>query len=309
MNNASTPNAYLPIREVAKRTGVNPVTLRAWERRYGLIIPHRTPKGHRLYSDEQVNQIKRVLFWLDRGVSISHVKPLIEQADMPMENPEENNQDWTLLCSQMHTAIKTLNENRFVQAWNKAMSLYPVDTVNARLIYPLWQQLRQEWQGSGVNSSVEARFFNHCLKGYLYSRLHHNGRDQNFETVVLASLSDEPEDEISLLLEGAVASSLEYRVMLLYPTLNVTELPLILDRIPAGALLLHSHRRLASKTIEQELPRLRALYPDLPIGFSGDAVLIHQNALDAVGIHTQPESPQQLMRQLLGIGQPLTEAS
>lgn len=29
----------LPIGELARRTGVNPVTLRAWERRYGLLKP------------------------------------------------------------------------------------------------------------------------------------------------------------------------------------------------------------------------------------------------------------------------------
>lgn len=34
-----------PIREVARLTGINPVTLRAWERRYGLIEPKRTEVG------------------------------------------------------------------------------------------------------------------------------------------------------------------------------------------------------------------------------------------------------------------------
>ena len=38
------------ISEVCQQTGVAAVTLRAWERRYGLIKPKRTPKGHRLYS-------------------------------------------------------------------------------------------------------------------------------------------------------------------------------------------------------------------------------------------------------------------
>ena len=36
---------WLPIREVARQTGVNAVTLRAWERRYCLIVPHRTTQG------------------------------------------------------------------------------------------------------------------------------------------------------------------------------------------------------------------------------------------------------------------------
>ena len=39
-----------PIRTVSHLTGVNAVTLRAWERRHGLIKPQRTPSGHRLYG-------------------------------------------------------------------------------------------------------------------------------------------------------------------------------------------------------------------------------------------------------------------
>ncbi|WP_215201409.1 MerR family transcriptional regulator, partial [Escherichia coli] len=50
----------MPIREVTRLTGVHPVTLRAWERRYGLVVPQRTGKGHRLYSEEQVERIRRI---------------------------------------------------------------------------------------------------------------------------------------------------------------------------------------------------------------------------------------------------------
>ena len=39
---ALTQEELFPIREVSRLTGVNPVTLRAWERRYGLIQPTRT---------------------------------------------------------------------------------------------------------------------------------------------------------------------------------------------------------------------------------------------------------------------------
>ncbi|MCG6506952.1 MerR family transcriptional regulator, partial [Vibrio parahaemolyticus] len=39
------------IREVSEITGVKPVTLRAWQRRYNLVQPQRTAKGHRLYTD------------------------------------------------------------------------------------------------------------------------------------------------------------------------------------------------------------------------------------------------------------------
>jgi len=64
---------WIPIREVARMTGVNAVTLRAWERRYGLIVPFRTAKGHRLFSTDHVLRIRRILTWLNRGVSVSQI--------------------------------------------------------------------------------------------------------------------------------------------------------------------------------------------------------------------------------------------
>ncbi len=62
-----------PIRTVSEITGVNAVTLRAWERRYGLIKPSRTPKGHRLYSRADIQLVEEILGHLSQGMSISQV--------------------------------------------------------------------------------------------------------------------------------------------------------------------------------------------------------------------------------------------
>ena len=67
-----------PIRTVSRLTGVNSITLRAWERRYGLIKPVRTPKGHRLYSQADIDLIQQVLEFLDKGVSIGQVKGYLQ---------------------------------------------------------------------------------------------------------------------------------------------------------------------------------------------------------------------------------------
>jgi MerR family transcriptional regulator, light-induced transcriptional regulator len=38
------------VKAVSKETGLTAGILRAWERRYGLPLPQRTPGGYRLYS-------------------------------------------------------------------------------------------------------------------------------------------------------------------------------------------------------------------------------------------------------------------
>ncbi|EMC8540011.1 MerR family transcriptional regulator, partial [Pseudomonas aeruginosa] len=103
MNSPHLERGGLPIREVTRLTGVHPVTLRAWERRYGLVVPQRTGKGHRLYSEEQVERIRRILVWLERGVAISQVRALLER---PEETPAADVESpWERLHEQLLDAI------------------------------------------------------------------------------------------------------------------------------------------------------------------------------------------------------------
>ena len=45
------------IKQAAARTGLNVPTIRAWERRYGVVRPSRTPAGYRLYDDESIARL------------------------------------------------------------------------------------------------------------------------------------------------------------------------------------------------------------------------------------------------------------
>ncbi len=71
MSDAIDQNALYPIREVARLTGVNPITLRAWERRYNLIEPVRTESGHRLYTQEHIDFLHETLRLMEEGIPIS----------------------------------------------------------------------------------------------------------------------------------------------------------------------------------------------------------------------------------------------
>ena len=49
-----------PIRTVSELTGVNAITLRAWEKRHGLVRPIRKESGHRLYTQEHIDLIASI---------------------------------------------------------------------------------------------------------------------------------------------------------------------------------------------------------------------------------------------------------
>ena len=57
------------IHAVSVMVGVPAATLRTWEERYGLVVPQRTPGGHRLYSRHQIEQLRDVADMVRRGIS------------------------------------------------------------------------------------------------------------------------------------------------------------------------------------------------------------------------------------------------
>lgn len=59
------------IGEFARLSGITATTLRAWQRRYGLLKPQRTEGGHRQYSDEDVQQALKILDWVKKAYPLA----------------------------------------------------------------------------------------------------------------------------------------------------------------------------------------------------------------------------------------------
>lgn len=76
------------IKAVVKQTGLNPATIRAWERRYGFPRPGRSEGGHRQYSQRDIDTLNWLIARQDEGMSISHAIELwrsyVEQGDDPL---------------------------------------------------------------------------------------------------------------------------------------------------------------------------------------------------------------------------------
>ena len=65
------------IKTVVQETGIPPATLRAWERRYGVLSPGRSEGGYRLYSERDIAILRWLKRQVDAGVSISRAVALL----------------------------------------------------------------------------------------------------------------------------------------------------------------------------------------------------------------------------------------
>ncbi|AZF03539.1 MerR family transcriptional regulator [Pseudomonas sp. R5-89-07] len=262
-------NGWLPIREVARQTGVNAVTLRAWERRYGLIVPQRTPKGHRLFSAEHVQRIHAILTWLNRGVPVSQVKGLIDSAQA---NPESMESEWHALRQALVNAIGELAERRVDDAFNQAMALYPPRTLCEQLLLPLLSELEQKWQGQ-FGAQMERVFFLSWLRSKFGARIYHNNRQLQGAPLLLVNHSDLPL-EPHLWLSAWLASSADCPVEVFDWPLPAGELALAVEHLQPRAVLLYSSKAL-------QVPALKKLLAGVgcPLLIAGPTVCIHQAEL------------------------------
>ncbi|WPN53204.1 MerR family transcriptional regulator [Pseudomonas sp. P9_2] len=265
-------NGWLPIREVARQTGVNAVTLRAWERRYGLIVPQRTPKGHRLFSAEHVQRIHAILTWLNRGVPVSQVKGLIDSAHARLE-PMEN--EWHALRQHLVDAISELAERRVDDAFNQAMALYPPRTLCEQLMLPLLKELEQRWQGQ-FGAQMERVFFLSWLRSKFGARIYHNNRQLHGAPLLLVNHSDLPL-EPHLWLSAWLASSADCPVEVFDWPLPAGELALAVEHMQPRAVLLYSSKTLHLSTLTKLLAGVSC-----PIVIAGPTVRIHNAELSVL---------------------------
>ena len=256
---------WLPIREVARQTGVNAVTLRAWERRYGLIVPHRTAKGHRLYSHEHVLRVMNILTWLNRGVSVSQVKNLIDSRQ-PDTGIAGN--DWDDLRQNLIKSIADLAERRVDDLFNQAMSLYPPRTVCEQLLLPLLAELEFRWQGQ-FGGQMERVFFYSWLRSKLGARIYHNNRQLSGTPVLLVNHSDLPL-EPQLWLSAWLISNADCPVEVFDWPLPNGELALAAEHLNPRAVLLYSSKALHHGQLPKLLSNVQC-----PTVLAGACVRIH----------------------------------
>jgi DNA-binding transcriptional MerR regulator/methylmalonyl-CoA mutase cobalamin-binding subunit len=285
VNKIPTPPAegLLPIRTVSVLTGVNPVTLRAWERRYNLVTPQRTPKGHRLYRQQDVERIKRIVELLNQGISVGHVKPLLEQAPDKTAATATNDpgDTWRAHQDKMLEAIERFDEPSLDSTYNDALSLYPVDIVNQRLTTPLLRLLGERWKKRDTGIAEE-HFFSVYLRNKLGTRIHHLNQRSHGPLLLLACLPAELH-ETGLLFFALAAVNAGYRVLVLGANTPLQQIPGVLAAKPCKAIVLSGSSKPARGVLDTGLPALVSQVK-IPVFVGGKTSVSHQPQLEKIGI-------------------------
>ncbi|VVP71901.1 hypothetical protein PS918_01273 [Pseudomonas fluorescens] len=267
-----------PIREVARLTGVNPVTLRAWERRYGLIVPTRTDSGHRLYSMTDIERVRSILDWIERGVAVSKIGKILART-APLQAlshiiPNDLVQaDYAQWQSQIQAAVSAFDDIQLEQIYGQIFSTYAQPVVFQDILIPLWKQLLQRQDSFGRTS--EWLFLDSFLRSRVLQRLLLI-RDKQPRRVIVSALAGQCR-ELELLIAALFLSSGHTGVRVLTIGQPFDELTLVCERIKPQALVLFSNH-VPAPELPRRLNRL-AMSLDCPVLLAGDASDLAEQSL------------------------------
>ncbi|WP_028022563.1 MerR family transcriptional regulator [Enterovibrio calviensis] len=260
--------AHLSIGDVSERTGVNTVTLRAWQRRYGLLKPQRTPKGHRLYSDQDVLLIKEILSWLEKGVAVSQVKTLLGKKEIAESSESQRVPELIALkdaitrfdSKAVHSLLADLTRN------------YPIKTLSATVLKPLSEGF--EHQNSEV-AKLCSDFWQTQLSNVLIHRFHNNHKVHTKKSCWLVSMFGDETclvyiEALKLQGEGynvTVLEGMESGMLLLFKTLSekkIEKLVIYSDQSFSAPLRRDIEEVLENAVLETDLVgQCRLIHPDL----------------------------------------------
>lgn len=240
-------NELFPIREVSRMTGINPVTLRAWERRYGLIEPKRTESGHRLYTRDDIQTVSRILEWIERGVAVSKVGRILareqQQADaVRAEGDALQAFEWSQLQARLRQAVSAFDDRQLESLYGQVLATYPVSVAFQDICMPLWSELLRH-QGRFGQAS-EWLFFDVFLRTHVLQRLQLASLGA-VPRVLMAALPGECR-KLELLVAAALLARDDLVVKVLGMGQPFDELTLVCQKTRPQALVLfsnHSHNQ------------------------------------------------------------------
>ena len=201
---------YLRIGQLAKRTGVSPELLRAWEQRYGLLQPTRTAGGFRLYSTGDEARVQRMQRLVSGGLAAAQAARLVLSGGEPEPRTDSGSAaPLEEAAGNLSAALDRLDEQAANSALDRLFSAYTVETVLQEVVLPYLHRLGERWE-AGEISVAQEHFASNLLRGRLLGLAQGWGQGQG-PLAILACVPGE-QHELGLLVFGVALRRRGWRI-------------------------------------------------------------------------------------------------
>ena len=295
------------IKVVARRTGVSPDVIRAWERRYDAVTPQRSSTNRRFYSDQDIQRLRLLNQAIGLGRRIGDVarlplnklvelvdedqsaleqtpSPVNRENNIPSETVVENGtfKDFIETCLE---AIERLNPMDLEVALAKAAIACSVPQLLEEVICKVMYIVGQRWQEGKLRLVHEhmATATIHFFLGSLFVSASDNALT-SFAPVLVVTTPDGQHHDLGALMTALVACYKGWQPLYLGLSTPMDEIAFAATEKSAKAVALS----ICYPGDDPHLPmKLKKLYRQLPAGTTvltgGASMDSYRAVLDDIG--------------------------
>ena len=222
------------IKALSERTGVRPVTLRAWERRYDLLTPERLDNNYRLYSERDIEVIRWITHRLDDGLSISNavreykglrgnsIWPEALPSVLPPEPLQVPQHPPKVYADKLFSALTAHNENDAKKIVDAVQSMFDLKEIFFEIFYPCLYEIGEAWYRGEIRIATE-HFASAFIRAILMNLLQAFPIYSNAPTILIGCAPEEFH-EIAPLMLSVLLRREGYQVEFLGADLPVDDL-------------------------------------------------------------------------------------
>jgi len=247
----------LRIGEFARRVGVTPELLRAWESRYGLTRPARSPGGFRLYTAADAARVARMRRGLDEGLSAAEAARAAVEEQRPSMGMLED------LAARLLAAIRSYDEAGANAALDESLAAFGLEESLRHVVLPTLKHVGDGWERGEIEISQE-HFASNLIRGRLLALARFWGRGTG-PLALLACAPGETHD-ITLLAFALVLRSHGWRILFLGADTPVATLTQTAETTKPALAVISSFD---PSLLEAQAASLRRLARLVPLAFAG----------------------------------------
>ena len=203
-------DGVMRIGELSRRTGVSPELLRAWELRYGLLQPARSPGGFRLYTADDEGRVRRTAALISEGLSAAEAARLAAgppQTSTAVAQPMVDD-----LADVLRKALDGFDTAAGHAALDRLFGTVSAEFAITNVLIPYLHDLGERWADGSITVAQE-HFASNLIRGRALGLARDWGAG-NFASAVLACPPGEAHD-LGLILFGILIARRGWRVTFL----------------------------------------------------------------------------------------------
>ncbi len=230
------------IKAVSQATGLSVETLRAWERRYGVVVPRRDDMGRRVYEPRDVLHLRRLREATERGHPIGRLAHLDERAlgtlldESAAARAQAESAAASAFGARILDAAQRFHATECEQALTLAIAMLPPARLIDDVLGPLLQEVGERWH-SGEFSIAQERMVSTAVRKHVGLMVEAYDRAARRRPIVFATLPGE-RHELGLLMSAMICGSHGFKVHYLGPDLPAEEIARYARSIDAAVVAL-----------------------------------------------------------------------